>query len=433
MHILDIIRKKRDGQSLSDAEISYFVEGASRGTIPDYQISALLMAIYFRHLDPRETTTLTMAMADSGDRLDLSPVPGLKIDKHSTGGVGDKTSLIVGPAAAAMGIKIAKMSGRGLGHTGGTIDKLESIPGVSCELSEEAFFTQVNRIGIAIAGQTANLAPADKKLYALRDVTETVEEPSLIASSILSKKIAAGADKIILDVKTGSGAFMKNKEAAVALGETMIAIGKLAGLDIVVHVTGMEQPLGRAVGNRLEVWEAVQTLQGKGPADLNELCLGILTEMAQMAGEKDPARAEEKARTALLDGPGYHKMLEWIAAQGGDIRWLENSDKLREAPIRTDLVAETDGFVAELDAYKTGMASLALGAGRHSLEETIVPCAGLLFAKKAGDRVSAGETICTLYTSDAARLDEAEQFLRSAIRISPQFVAPPPLILARLA
>ena len=421
MRMYDVIMKKRNGRELTCEEIRYFVEGYTRGEIPDYQAAALMMAIYFQKMTQEETFYLTMAMAESGDRLDLSAIKGIKVDKHSTGGVGDKTTLALAPMAAACGIPVAKMSGRGLGHTGGTIDKLESFPGFQTGLSEKAFLDQVNRIGIAIMGQTADLAPADKKLYALRDVTATVDNMSLIASSIMSKKLAAGADAIVLDVKTGSGAFMKSREDAYALAGEMVKIGKAAGKQTVAVISDMDQPLGNAVGNALEVKEAIDTLKGRGPEDFLELCLTLGSQMLIAGGriqEKDPDAALREARKMLLhsieSGSALEKLEELVKAQRGDGRAVYDTSLLPKASVVVEVKAPSQGWITQIACDEIGMCSLILGGGRETKESTVDLSAGLLLKKKTGDFCQAGETLAQLHTNDPRKAEAARERLLNA-------------------
>lgn len=415
MRMYDIIMKKRNGGELTREEIRYFVEGYTKGEIPDYQVSALMMAIYFRKMTEAETYELTMAMAHSGDMLDLSGIRGVKVDKHSTGGVGDKTSLVLAPMAAACGISVAKMSGRGLGHTGGTIDKLESFPGFTTALTRERFIDNVNRIGIAIMGQTADLAPADKKLYALRDVTATVDNMSLIASSIMSKKLAAGADAIVLDVKTGSGAFMKEEKDARALAEEMVKIGKSAGRTTVAVISDMDQPLGRAVGNALEVKEAIDTLNGRGPEDLMELCLTLGSRMLLAGGKAETEeQAEEKLRDAVESGAALKKLAQFVEAQGGDSRAVYHTELLPQAKILLPVPAPQDGYVSHIACDEVGICSLILGGGRETKESEIDLSVGLVLHKKVGDYAKAGETLAVIHANDRAKADQAAQRFLSA-------------------
>ena len=421
MRMYDVIMKKRNGGELSAEEIKFFVEGYTRGDIPDYQVSALMMAIYFQGMTKAETHALTMAMADSGDTLDLSGIHGIKVDKHSTGGVGDKTSLALIPMVAACGIPVAKMSGRGLGHTGGTIDKLESFPGFSTEISTEQFIANVNRIGIAIMGQTADLAPADKKLYALRDVTATVDNLSLIASSIMSKKLAAGADAIVLDVKTGSGAFMKKEEDALALAQEMVDIGTAAGRHTIAVISDMDQPLGRAVGNALEVKEAIATLNGKGPADFTELCLTLGSQMLLAGGRtKDTEAARELLKQAIADGSALKKLAEFVEAQGGDSSAVYHPELLPKAELVRPIPAPVSGYVQHIACDEIGICSLILGGGRETKESAIDLSVGLILEKKAGDHVEAGEPLAFLHGNDEDKCESAAQRFLQAYMISPE-------------
>ncbi len=408
MRMYDIIMKKRNGGELTKDEIDFFIEGYTKGDIPDYQVAALMMAIYFRKMTEAETLALTMAMADSGDRLDLSGIRGVKVDKHSTGGVGDKTSLALAPMVAACGIPVAKMSGRGLGHTGDTIDKLESFPGFTTALTTERFIENVNRIGMAIMGQTADLAPADKKLYALRDVTATVDNLSLIASSIMSKKLAAGADAIVLDVKTGSGAFMKQEAEARALAEEMVKIGKNAGRRTVAVISDMDQPLGFAVGNALEVKEAIDTLEGHGPADFLELCLTLGSQMLMAGGKAESAReAEGMLRGVIADGSALRKLAEFVEAQGGDSRVVYHPELLPEAAITLPVEAPKSGYVTRIVCDEVGICSLILGGGRETKESEIDLSVGLVLRKKVGDYVESGEPLAVIHANDAGKAEQA--------------------------
>ena len=415
MRMYDIIVKKRNGEALSDEELAFFVKGYTEGTIPDYQVSALLMAIYFQGMNEHETATLTMEMAHSGDMLDLSAIKGLKADKHSTGGVGDKTSLVLTPLAASIGIPVAKMSGRGLGHTGGTIDKLESFPGFTTDISEETFIRNVNTIGIAIAGQTKNMTPADKKLYALRDVTGTVDSIPLIASSIMSKKLAAGADVIVLDVKAGSGAFMKTEADALKLAEEMVRIGNNVGRKTMAVISDMDEPLGYAVGNAIEVKEAIDTLNGSGPEDLLELCLTIGSLMAVGTGKAaDTRRARELLMQKLNDGSALNKLAEFVRAQGGDCSPVYDTSLLPQASIHYELKATQDGYVSHIRSERVGICAMKLGGGREIKESSIDLSVGILIRKKVGDPVMAGETIAELYANDESKLQAAVEELAAA-------------------
>lgn len=419
MRMYDIIMKKRNGHELSEKEIVFAVQGFTDGSIPDYQISALLMAIYFQGMNEKETLDLTMAMAHSGDLLDLSAITGIKVDKHSTGGVGDKTSLVVGPMVAALGVPVAKMSGRGLGHTGGTIDKLESISGFQTALDTKDFIENVNEINMAIVGQTANLAPADKKLYALRDVTATVDNLSLIASSIMSKKIASGADAIVLDVKTGSGAFMKTEKDAIDLAREMVKIGTGAGKDTIAIVSNMDQPLGNMVGNALEVKEAIETLDGNGPEDLTELSYVLGAYMLIAAGKADSLEeGMEKLRETIENKSALNKFREFIEAQGGDGDVVENTEMLPKASIIMDIISEEAGFIKRIDTSEIGMVSLILGGGRETKDSAIDLSVGIELKKKIGDRIEKDEVIATIYANDLERLKAARERLDLAYEIS---------------
>ena len=419
MRMYDIIMKKRNGGELTPEEIRFFIDGYTRGEIPDYQVSALMMAVYFQKMTEAETLALTMAMADSGDRLDLSEIHGIKVDKHSTGGVGDKTSLALAPIVAACGIPVAKMSGRGLGHTGGTIDKLESFPGFTTSLTTRQFIENVNRIGIAIMGQTADLAPADKKLYALRDVTATVDNMSLIASSIMSKKLAAGADAIVLDVKTGSGAFMKKESDARALAEEMVKIGKNAGRKTIAVISDMDQPLGYAVGNALEVKEAIETLKGNGPADFLELCLTLGSQML-IAGCKaeDDSQARKRLETAIADGSALEKLAEFVEAQGGSREAVYHPEQLPKARIVRPIPAPVSGYLDRIVCDEVGICSLLLGGGRETKESEIDLSVGLVLSKKAGEYVREGEALAMIHANDEGKADEAEKRYLAACSIA---------------
>lgn len=418
MRMYDLIMKKRNGGTLSRDEIFFMIEGYTKGNIPDYQMSAMMMAIYFNGMNEKETAALTMAMAESGDQLDLSGIQGIKVDKHSTGGVGDKTSLALTPMVSACGVKIAKMSGRGLGHTGGTIDKLESFQGFSTSLSEEAFIDQVNRIGISIIGQTKNLAPADKKLYALRDVTATVDNMSLIASSIMSKKLAAGADAIVLDVKTGSGAFMKEEADAMLLAGEMMTIGKNAGRKMMAVISDMDQPLGNAVGNALEVKEAIETLKGHGPADFTELCMTLGSCMLMVAEiAENEQQAREMLKEAVDSGKALDKLAELVEAQGGDKRMVYETDLLPKASSITPLLSEKDGYVEKIQCDEVGICSLILGGGRETKESAIDLSVGIVLTKKVGSHVKAGEPLVYIHSNEEAKRLACEERLRKAFHI----------------
>ncbi len=429
MRMYDCIVKKRNGGELTAEEIREFITGYVRGDIPDYQVSALMMAIYFQGMTQAETLALTMAMAESGDRLDLSRIPGVKVDKHSTGGVGDKTSLALTPMVAALGVPIAKMSGRGLGHTGGTIDKLESFSGFTTSIPTEQFEENVRSIGISIMGQTADLAPADKKLYALRDVTATVDQMSLIASSIMSKKLAAGADAIVLDVKTGSGAFMKTQEASVALAEEMVRIGNGAGRKTIAVISDMDQPLGYAVGNALEVKEAIDTLNGKGPEDFTELCLTLGTYMLLAGGKaRDEKEARAKLTEVIANGSALRKLAEFVAAQGGDPRQVYQPETLPKAEIMEEIPAPSDGYIAHIECSEIGICSLILGGGRETKESRIDLSVGLVLHRKVGDYVTKGDSLATIHANDRGKLETARERFLKAYTFSDTAVEQKPLI-----
>ncbi|PXV95461.1 thymidine phosphorylase [Lachnotalea glycerini] len=429
MRMYDLIMKKRNGRALEQDEINFMVEGFTNGSIPDYQMSAMMMAIYFRGMNEEETLNLTMAMAHSGDVLDLSDINGLKADKHSTGGVGDKTSLVLGPMVAALGVPVAKMSGRGLGHTGGTIDKLESFEGFSVDISTEKFIHNVNSIKMSIIGQTADLAPADKKLYALRDVTATVDNMSLIASSIMSKKLAAGADTIVLDVKTGSGAFMKTEQDSVALAKEMVQIGKGAGKHTVAIVSDMDQPLGFAVGNALEVKEAIETLKGEGSKDLLELCVTLGSYMLFGTNNaKSIEEAREKLYGTIEDKSALAKFAQFVKAQGGNAAPIYDTSLLPKASIIEEIVSEKEGYVEHIITDEIGIVSLILGGGRETKESEIDLAVGLVLHKKVGDYVKMGESLATIYANDKEKLKAAkERFIKtysftSEKREKPKFI-----------
>ena len=408
MRMYDIIQHKRDNKELSGEEIQFFVEEYTAGNIPDYQAAALAMAIFFNGMTPEETAALTLAMAHSGDVMDLTPIKGVKVDKHSTGGVGDKTSLVLGPMVAALGVPVAKMSGRGLGHTGGTIDKLESFPGFQTGIPEQEFFDNVNRIGIAIAGQTGNLAPADKKLYALRDVTATVESIPLIASSIMSKKIAAGADVIVLDVKVGSGAIMKDEESPVKLADTMVRIGDNVGKKTMAVVSDMDEPLGYAVGNALEVKEAIDTLAGNGPQDLYELCLELGSHMVAGAGKaQNCAEAKEMLAGTIKDGSALRKLAELVEAQGGNPEAVYDTELLPKASIEYEYRADTEGYVSRIVCDIVGTSAMVLGGGRENKDSVIDLSVGIVLEAKKGAYVHKGDVLARFYANDENKLSDA--------------------------
>ena len=428
MRMVDIIEKKRDGGELTKEEIQFFVNSYTEGSVPDYQVSALLMAIYFQDMTDAERANLTMAMVESGDQIDLSDIKGIKVDKHSTGGVGDTTTLPLAAMVAAVGVPVAKMSGRGLGHTGGTIDKLESIEGFHVELSSEEFVEQVNEIGMAVIGQSGNLTPADKKLYALRDVTATVSSVPLIASSIMSKKIAAGADAIVLDVKTGDGAFMKTVEDSKRLAEAMVKIGNSVGRNTMAIISSMDQPLGFAIGNALEVKEAIDTLKGHGPEDLNELCYTLGSQMVVLGGK---ASTIEEARKMLEEVVANGKALEvlkkFIAAQGGDASVVDDPSRLPQAKYVSEIAAKQSGYIAKIEAEDIGTAAMLLGAGRATKESEIDLAVGLVLNKKVGDYVEAGESLVTVH-ANTENIDNVVEKIYSHIHMSTEKVEAPKLI-----
>ncbi|MBD0406979.1 pyrimidine-nucleoside phosphorylase [Bacillus siamensis] len=424
MRMVDLIVKKQNGKELTTEEIQFFVKGYTDGSIPDYQASALAMAIYFQDMTDRERADLTMAMVNSGETIDLSAIEGIKVDKHSTGGVGDTTTLVLAPLVAALGVPVAKMSGRGLGHTGGTIDKLEAIEGFHVELSKDEFIKLVNRDKVAVIGQSGNLTPADKKLYALRDVTGTVNSIPLIASSIMSKKIAAGADAIVLDVKTGAGAFMKTDEDAVNLAKAMVRIGNNVGRQTMAVISDMSQPLGFAIGNALEVQEAIDTLRGEGPEDLNELVLTLGSQMVVLAKK---AETLEEARTKLQEvmknGKALEKFKEFLSNQGGDASVVDEPSKLPQAAYKIDVPAKEAGVVSEIIADEIGVAAMLLGAGRATKEDEIDLAVGIMLRKKVGDKVEKGEPLVTLY-ANRENVDDVTAKVYNNIRISEKAEAP---------
>ena len=429
MLMTDVIAKKRDGEKLSEDEIKFVIDGYTNGEIPDYQMSALLMAILLKGMDSEEILQLTMAMMHSGETLDLSPIKGVKADKHSTGGVGDKTSLVLCPMVAAQGVKIAKMSGRGLGHTGGTIDKLESFPGFNTGISEETFFKNVNDFGIAIAGQTADLDPADKKMYALRDVTGTVPSIPLIVSSIMSKKLAAGADVIVLDVKQGSGSFMKTEAQARELAENLTRVGNMAGKKTVAVITDMDEPLGNAVGNALEVKEAIAVLKGEKQGELLELCLTlgacILTGAGIAANDEE---AREKLLAGIADGSALNKLAQLVEGQEGDPRAVFDTSMLPMAPVQYEVICNESGYVNHICAEDVGLVSMHLGGGRETKDSVIDLSVGVVLKKKVGDRVEAGESIATVHASDTEKAQEAAEKLLACYSIVPEPVVKPAFI-----
>ena len=428
MRMVDLIAKKRDGHALTTEEINFIVEGYTNGDIPDYQVSSLAMAIFFQDMNDQERADLTMAMVNSGDTIDLSAIEGVKVDKHSTGGVGDTTTLVLGPLVAALDVPVAKMSGRGLGHTGGTIDKLEAVPGFHVEIENDEFMRLVNENKIAVIGQSGNLTPADKKLYALRDVTATVNSIPLIASSIMSKKIAAGADAIVLDVKTGAGAFMKTDEDAKRLAEAMVRIGNNVGRNTMAVISDMSQPLGEAIGNALEVQEAIDTLQGKGPKDLEELCLTLGSQMVYLAGQ---ASSLEDAREKLIEVMNNGKALEsfktFLSAQGGDASVVDDPSKLPQAQFKVEVEAKEDGYVSEIVADEIGTAAMLLGAGRATKESEIDLAVGLMLRKKVGDSVKKGESLVTIY-ANRENVEDVKAKIYENMKISKEHVDAPTLV-----
>lgn len=428
MRMYDIILKKRDGGELSPEEIAFFVKGYTDGSIPDYQASALTMAIFYKGMTEAETVCLTQEMAQSGDQIDLSRFGDLTVDKHSTGGVGDKTTLIVAPTVASLGGKLAKMSGRGLGHTGGTVDKLESIDGYNTTLKAEEFFAQVEKVGISVIGQSGNLTPADKKLYALRDVTATVDSIPLITSSIMSKKIAAGSKNIVLDVKCGSGAFMKTLADAEILAENMVKIGKGCGRNIAAVISDMDVPLGENVGNALEVIEAIDVLKGNKKGDLYEVCTALATQMISLTLSLDPDKAKQMVVGAIEDGSAFNKMKEWVAAQGGNANMLDNVSLFKKAEIVYEIKSEQSGFVSQMDAAEIGNTACILGAGRASKDDVIDFAAGIVIKKKVGDEVKIGETLAVLYTNKKEAVEPASKRYLEAIKISKEKTQRNPLI-----
>ncbi len=432
MRAYDIIEKKRDNKELSEEEIKYFINGYLSGEVVDYQMSAFLMAVYFNGMTDLECMIFTKYMINSGDTIDLSLINGIKVDKHSTGGVGDKTTLIVTPIVAACGVKVAKMSGRGLGYTGGTIDKLESIPEMRVSLQKNEFFNIVENVGCCIISQSGNLVPADKKIYALRDVTATVESMPLIASSIMSKKIASGADCIVLDVKVGSGAFMKTKEDAIALSKIMVSIGEQFGKKVIAIITDMDSPLGNAIGNSLEVWEACEILKGNGPNDLREISVCLATNMLYLAGRGSIEECEKLTIDSIESGAAFNKFLEMIEAQGGDTSVFENKDYLNNAKIKFEFLSLSEGFITSINACKLGKAAMILGAGREKKEDQIDYSAGIILNKKLGDKVCSGEVLATFYSSDLEKCHEAKKVLKDAIKIEDKKPIKMPLIQAKV-
>ena len=432
MRMFDIIAKKRDGGVLNREELEFAVMGFVNGQVPDYQMSALLMAIYLKGMTEKETAQLTDVMAHSGDMVDLSAISGIKADKHSTGGVGDKTTLVIAPIVAACGVKIAKMSGRGLGHTGGTVDKMEAVPGTQTAVDRERFFAQVNQIGISVIGQSGNLAPADKKMYALRDVTATIGCVPLIASSIMSKKLAAGSDCILLDVKTGNGAFMKTLDDSIELAKAMVSIGQHNGRKVAALITDMDTPLGHNIGNSLEVIESVEVLKGHGPADLTEVCYQLAANMLYLAGKGSLEECRRMAEEAVASGAAYEKLKQMFAAQGGDVSVLDDPDKFQKAKFSRPLIAAESGYLVRMNTEMVGNASVCLGAGRITKEDAIDFAAGIVLHKKTGDKVEQGECLATLYADHEEKFAAAEEMFRAALTFGPEPEPVPALVMARV-
>ena len=429
MRMYDLIEKKRDGGFLNKEEIEFIIEGFTNGSIPDYQMSAFLMSVYFKGMDEKETYYLTMAMVNSGQILDMSDIEGIKVDKHSTGGVGDKTTLVLAPMVAACGVPVAKMSGRGLGHTGGTIDKLESFPGFDSSISINDFIKNVNDIKIAIAGQTKNLAPADKKIYALRDVTATVNSIPLIAGSIMSKKLASGSDGIVLDVKCGNGAFMNQEKDAEILANEMVNLGKNAGKKTIALITDMNQPLGNAVGNTLEVIEAIESLKGNGPQDLMELCYNLGVQMLIISGiATNNIEAKDMLEGVIKSGKALNKLEELIKKQGGDSSYIYNTDLFKRGNIVTEVYLDEEGYVKSIETQSIGTASLILGGGRITKESEIDLSVGVVIHKKIGDKVNKNESISTVYGNDEIKVSEAVKIIKKSYSISKERIEKPKLI-----
>ena len=432
MRMYDLIMKKRNGEALTEQEIQYMIREYVAGEIPDYQMSAFLMAVYFKGMTEEETLAMTQAVAHSGEMVDLSGIEGVKVDKHSTGGVGDKTTMIIAPIVAACGVKVAKMSGRGLGHTGGTVDKLESIPGLHTSLSREDFFNVVNQTGLSVIGQSGNLAPADKKLYALRDVTATVDSIPLIAVSIMSKKLAAGNDCILLDVKTGSGAFMKSIDDSIALAKEMVAIGENAGRKTVALITDMDIPLGHNIGNSLEVIEAVETLKGNGPEDLTEVCVHLASNMLFLAGKGTLEECRSLVREVIANGEALKRLAAMVEAQGGDSSVIFDTDKFEKAAYQHEVLAKKSGYITFMDTESCGIASAMLGAGRETKDSQIDFAAGIILKKKVGDYVEAGETMAVFYADKEELFAAAELRYQAAVTIEDEKANETPLVYARV-
>ncbi len=432
MRMYDIIIKKRNGGELTIPEIEYFVQGVTDGSIPDYQISAFLMAVYYKKMTTDETVALTLAMANSGDMVDLSAIKGIKVDKHSTGGVGDKTTLVIAPIVAACGVPVAKMSGRGLGHTGGTVDKLEAIPNLRTEIPRDEFFEIVNKNGVCVIGQSGNLAPADKKLYALRDVTATVDCMPLIASSIMSKKLAAGSDCILLDVKTGNGAFMKTPEEATELAKMMVSIGVGAGRDTAALITDMDRPLGFAIGNSLEIIEAIDVLKGQGPEDLHEICIELAGHMLKLAGKGSLEECRNMAKLVIKTGRAFAKFKEMVVAQGGDVSVIEDTDKFEKSSIIQKIVSTQSGYISSMNTENCGIASVILGAGRETKESPIDFSAGIILKKKIGDFVNVGDVLAEFHTNKPDAIESATKMFLDAITFNDKAAKSVPLIHATI-
>lgn len=432
MRMYDLIMKKRNGEALTEQEIQYMIREYVAGEIPDYQMSAFLMAVYFKGMTEEETLAVTQAVAHSGEMVDLSGIEGVKVDKHSTGGVGDKTTMIIAPIVAACGVKVAKMSGRGLGHTGGTVDKLESIPGLHTSLSREDFFNVVNQTGLSVIGQSGNLAPADKKLYALRDVTATVDSIPLIAVSIMSKKLAAGNDSILLDVKTGSGAFMKSIDDSIALAKEMVAIGENAGRKTVALITDMDIPLGHNIGNSLEVIEAVETLKGNGPEDLTEVCVHLASNMLFLAGKGTLEECRSLVREVIANGEALKRLAAMVEAQGGDSSVIFDTDKFEKAAYQHEVLAKKSGYITFMDTESCGIASAMLGAGRETKDSQIDFAAGIILKKKVGDYVEAGEPMAVFYADKEELFTAAELRYQAAVTIEDEKANETPLVYARV-
>lgn len=433
MRMYDLISKKRDGQALNKEEMTHLIEGYVKGEIPDYQMSAFLMAVYFQGMTKEETAVMTDLVAKSGDVVDLSSIEGIKVDKHSTGGVGDKTTLIVAPIAAACGVKVAKMSGRGLGHTGGTVDKLEAIPGMRVSLEREEFFDIVNKIGISVIGQSGNLTPADKKLYALRDVTATVESIPLIAVSIMGKKLAAGSDCILLDVKTGSGAFMNTMEDSLKLAQEMVSIGESAGKNTVALITNMDIPLGNNIGNSLEVIEAVEVLQNRGPEDLTYVCKELAANMLYLAKVGDMVTCYAKVEEVLENGLALQKLIEMVEAQGGDSDVIKDISRFERASIVQEVISPYDGYITFMDTKACGIASCILGAGRETKEDEIDYTAGIVLKKKTGDKIQKGDVLAILHGNKEEKMEPAKQEFLKALKVEDTQPEKETLVYARVS